>query len=211
VSRREGAASPTRRGALLATLALAAGGCATARLPAPEVLAAAHAAPTYSASLRVSVKGPELRGRARALVAFERPDGLRLEVPGPGGLQLLAVARSGRLTALLPREHAVFEGPADAAAFEALLGFELTPPEVMDLLVGAVVPRLASCRTSWGPRLPRRVQARLADGTRLDVRIEEAEAGAALPAAAFAAPAHAGYRPVDAREARRLWLGGKQR
>jgi hypothetical protein len=202
--------SRTRRGLWLAAIAAIAWGCATARLPPPEVLAAAHEARSYSASLRVSVKGPELRGRARALLAFERPDALRLEVPGPGGLQLLAVARDGRLTALLPRERAVFQGPADGAAFEALLGIELTPREVMDLLVGAPVPRLASCRTSWGPRLPRRVEARLADGTRLDVRVEDAEAGGPLPAGAFEAPRHAGYRSVDAREARRLWLGGER-
>lgn len=201
--------SPARLRLLLAPLVASAWGCATTSLPPPpDVLAAARAAGSYSASLRVSIKGPGLRGRARALVAFERPDALRLEVPGPGGLLLLAVARDGLLTALLPRERAFFQGPADGATLEALLGIELTPPEVMDLLVGAPVPRLAACRTAWGASLPRQVEARLADGTRLDVKIEAPETGVLLPAAAFEAPPRTGYRFVDAPEARRLWLGG---
>jgi hypothetical protein len=55
----------------------------------------------------VSVSGPEVRGRSRVLLAFRRPDALRIEIPGPAGARLVAVVRAGRLTAVLPAERAV--------------------------------------------------------------------------------------------------------
>jgi len=202
--------SPTRRPRpeLVAGLLLVGAACATARLPPPGVAESAAAAVSWSGSARVSVKGSDLRGRSRVLMAFRRPDALRIEIPGPAGARLVAVIRAGRLTAVLPGERAFLESPATAADLEALLGVALTPTELMDVLVGTAPAGLRDYRASWGETLPRRVQAVLADGTRLDARVDEAEKDVALPEAAFDPPAHPGYRPVDAAEARRL-LGGR--
>ena len=182
--------------------------CATASLPPPaDVAARARDAGSYSARLRVSLKGPGVRARTAALVAFRRPDGLRIEIPGPAGPRLIAVARGGRLAAVFPGERAVYEGSARASELEALLGVGLEPPEVMDLLVGVPSPRLKRYAAQWGPALPRRIDATLPDGGRLKVTVEEADAGAVLPDAAFAEPPHDGFRAVDAEEARSLWSG----
>ncbi len=190
----------------VAALGLAAAACATAGLPPPaETVARARTASSYSASLRVSLKGPELRARTRALVAFQRPDGLRVEIPGPTGVRLIAVAHGGALTAVFPAERAVFEGAAEARDLEALLGVALTPAEVMDLLVGAPSPRLKRYDARWGPNLPRQIDATLPDGGRLKVTVDDAATDIALAAEAFAPPAHAGYRAVGAEEARSLW------
>ena len=190
--------------ALLA-LALLCGACASAGLPAPGVAERARAAPTYSASLRASLRGPELRGRTRVLLAFRRPDALRIEIPGPAGARLVAVASDGRLVAVFPAERAVFEGRATPAALDALVGVALSPEELIDLLVGVPSSRLRSYRVRWGKDLPCEIRADLPDGSRLVARIDEAEASLELPAAAFAPPAHGGYRAIDADEARRLW------
>jgi hypothetical protein len=188
----------------VASLALAS--CAKAvRVPAPEVLAQARTAPSYSARLNVRLDGPTLRARTRVLLAFERPDALRVEVPGPAGARLIAVARGGRMWAVFPADRAVFSGQARAEDFESLLGVALAPAEVMDLLTGAPSPRVRDHRVEWGAALPRRVRATLPDGARIDVRIEDAEAPAALGPAAFTEPPHAGYRAVDAEQARALW------
>ena len=184
--------------------ALAAGGCASARLPAPEILAAARETSTYSARLGVSYSGPRGRARTAALVAFARPDSLRVEIPGPSGARVVAVAREGRLTAVFPRERAVFESAADAAGIEAALGLDLTPSEIMDLLVGAPPARLASARVRWGARHPHDIDARFADGTHLHLRANDVIAPAELGVAAFADPPHPAYRSVDADEAREL-------
>jgi len=182
--------------------------CATAGLPAPGVAEKAAAAASWSGSVRVSVSGPELRGRSRVLMAFRRPDAVRIEIPGPAGARLVAVARAGRLVAVLPAERAVLESAATAAGLEALLGVALSPPELMDVLVGVAPPGLREYRAQWGGTLPRRVEALLADGTRLKATVDEAEADRDLPDAVFEPPPHEAYRPVDAPEARRL-LGGR--
>jgi len=180
--------------------------CATVPVPPPpDVAARARETSSYSARLRVSLKGPSLRARTPALVAFRRPDGLRIEVPGPAGPRLVAVARAGRLVAVFPAERAVFAGEASAAELEALLGVALEPAEVMDMLVGVPSPRLKRYVAAWGPALPRRLEATLPDGAVLKASVEDPEAGAALPDAAFAEPPHDGYRVVDADEARTLW------
>jgi hypothetical protein len=154
------------------------------------------------------VKGEDVRGRTAVLVAFRRPGAVRLEIPGSAGARLVAVVRGGRLTATFPAHRAVFEGAANAADFDALLGVALAPEELMDILVGVAPPRLRSYRAGWGERLPERIEAVLPDGTRLKATIEEAEVGRPLPAAAFDFPPHQGYRSVDAAEARRL-LGAR--
>jgi hypothetical protein len=175
------------------------------RPPAPGIAAQARAVSTYSGRVKVRLDGRELRGRATVLLAFQRPDALRIELPGPGGLRLLAVTKAGRVTAVFPAERAVYEGAADAPSMEALLGVALAPAEVMDLLLGAVPARLARAEFRWGPRLPRAVDAWLPDGSRVRMTIEEAEAGAALPASAFEEPPSEGHRRVDVEEARGLW------
>lgn len=165
----------------------------------------ARAAGSYNAALRVSLKGPNLRARSRVLVAFQRPDALRIEIPGPTGARLVAVTHGGALAAVFPGERAVFTGGATAADLEALLGVPLTPAEVMDLLVGTPSPRLRAYDARWGASLPRRIDATLPDGGRLEVRVEDAELGARLSPDAFLEPPHAGYRSVGADEARSLW------
>jgi hypothetical protein len=168
----------------------------------------AAAAVQYSGSLRVSVKGEDVRGRSRVLVGFRRPSLVRLEIPGSAGARLIAVVRGDRLTAVFPSERAVFESTATAADFDALLGVALAPEELMDILVGVRPPRLRSYRAGWGERLPERIEAVLPDGTRLKATIDDAELEPPLPEAAFEFPPHPGYRPVDAGEARHL-LGGR--
>ena len=182
--------------------------CASLSPPPPRrIVDEARATASYSASIRVSLRGADLRARARALVAFQRPDRLRIEVPGPAGLRLVAVARAGRLTAAFPGERAVFATEASAESLDSLLGVRLTPGEIMDILVGHPPIGLRSCEIRWGRTLPRAVVAVLADGTRLGVDVVEAEADAALPASAFEEPPHDGYRLLEASEARRLWSG----
>lgn len=193
------------RRATLPLIALLSASCAGVTVAPPEVAARAQAARTYSGRLRVDLDGRELRARATVLLAFQRPDALRIEVPGPGGLRLVAVARGGRLTAAFPADRALYTGPADAPGMEALLGVALTPAEVMDLLLGAPPARVASSHVGWGRTLPRRVDARLSDGSRLKVGVEEAEMDVSLPAEAFEPPPSPGYRTVDAQEARGLW------
>jgi hypothetical protein len=168
------------------------------------VAEAAAAARTWSGSLRVWVSGEDLRGRSRVLLAFRRPDALRLEIPGPAGARLVAVMRAGWLVAVLPAERAFLETAATAGELEALLGVGLEPAQLMDLLVGVAPATLRDYRARWGASLPRRVDAVLADGTRLEAKVDDAEAGLELPAAAFDPPPHPGYRRVDADEARRL-------
>jgi hypothetical protein len=200
----------TRRlfGISAAVLALAAAGCAGRwTVPSPTIAAAAAATSTYSARLRIALDGPTLRARTPVLLAFERPDALRIEVPGPAGPRLVAVARGGRLSAVFPAERAFFAGEATEADFEALLGVALTPGEVIDLLVGLPPARLRAYEARWRGALPARVRATLPDGGRLTVTVDEAEAGAVLPDQAFDAPPHAGYRTIAAAEARRLWGG----
>lgn len=194
----------------LAALALLlAAACATARLPAPGVAEKARAATSWSGSLRVSVRGQDLRGRSHVLVAFRRPDAMRIEIPGPSGARLVAVARADRLTAVLPAERARLESAAGPADFEALLGVALSPSELMDVLLGIAPAAARRYEADWGAALPRRVRAELVDGTKLDARVDEAEADIALPAAAFDPPPCNDCRTIDVNEARRL-LSGRQ-
>ena len=93
------------------------------------------------------------------LLAFRRPDALRIEVPGPAGPRLIAVASEGRLWAVFPADRAVFTGAATEADFEALLGVALTPREVMDLLVGVPSPRSRAYEARWRGPLPARIDA----------------------------------------------------
>ena len=192
----------------LLLLALGAGASCAAPLAIPPaaVVAQARVVPSYSARLDVSLRGPELRARTRVLLAFRRPDGLRIEIPGPTGARLVAVARGERLWAVFPAERAVYEGAARAEDLESLLGVALSPAEVMDLLTGVPSPRVRAFRARWGAALPRQIDATLPDGARLKATVEDAEAPASsLGEAAFSEPVHAGYRTIDADQARALW------
>jgi outer membrane lipoprotein-sorting protein len=186
-------------------MALGLASCASAKLPTPETATQARASRTYSATVRVSVSGPDLRARGRAVIAFERPDRMRVEVPGPTGLRLVAVLRDGSLVAVFPADRVVFRDAASAAALHALFGLSLAPGEIMDVLVGAPPPSLRSFRARWGASLPRSIDATLADGTHLKLDVESADREVRIPEAAFEAPPHDGYRDVDAAEARSLW------
>jgi hypothetical protein len=196
----------------LAAAALIAGagiaGCARPAPPSPDLVRQAAGLQSYSASLRVSVKGEALRGRSRALVAFRRPDALRIEIPGPSGARLVAVTGEGRLTAVLPSERAVLEREARPAELAALIGIELAPEALMDMLVGQRPAGAREYEARWGRRLPTRVDAVLEDGTRVRAVVDEADTGENVSPEAFRPPPHAGFRPVDADEARRL-LGGR--
>jgi hypothetical protein len=199
-----------RRGVLgisLVVAPLVLGACASPARPQAGVVTCPGRF-TASARLKVSLRGRTCR-RGPSLVAFRRPDALRVEVPGPTGARILAVARAERLVAVFPGDRAVFEGRANAADLGALLGVALEPAEVMDLLVGAPPTQARGYRARWGPEAPRRVEAQLPDGTRLDLTIEEPRLGPDLPERAFLDPPHEGYRPVGAEEARSLWSGGR--
>ncbi len=160
--------------AAAALLAVLAGACAKPLPPSPDVARRAAALRTYSAELRVSVRGA-LRGGSRALVAFRRPDALRIEIPGPSGARLVAVTRAGRLTAVLPAERAVLERPATPDELEALIGIPLTPEQLMDLLVGVPPGNARRYEARWGRALPRRITAVLADGTKVTATVEDAD------------------------------------
>jgi hypothetical protein len=192
-----------RCGALLAAVLLTSA-CATVRPPAPGVLAAARRAETYSAVLSVKLG---FRMRADAIVAFQRPDRLRLEVPGPTGARLLLTARDGRMTAVFPADHAVFEGEASGRVLGEVVGVALTPADVMDFLLGSAPPSVRGYRADWGPALPARLRGRLEDGTRLDLRVRDPQAGGVLDARVFEPPPHDGYRTIAAAEARARWTG----
>lgn len=183
----------------------AAPGCATFVPVSPEAVAAARVLPSYSAALKVTLSGPTRRGRTRALVAFARPGALRVEIPGPGGVRVLAVANGGHLWSVFPAERAYFEGRADAAAMQALLGIALEPEAMMDVLAGAGSDQVREYRADYRAGLPRRLSATLSDGSRLRVTVEDVQAPVTLPAAAFQAPAHPGYRRLDAEEVVDLW------
>lgn len=189
----------------LLAMALLAGACRSLGPPPPGVAEQARGAVSLSARLRVSLRGPQARGRATALIAFRRPDALRVEVPGPNGPRLALVAGGGRVLAAFPGDRAYWEGEATAGSLEALLGVALTPAEVMDLLVGVPPASVHDYRASWGPSLPRKVTASLADGSQLTVVMEDAEVGGELPPRAFEDPPHAGFRLLTREELRGLW------
>jgi hypothetical protein len=132
---------------------------------------------------------------------------MRIEIPGPSGLRLLAVLGEGKLVATFPASRAVFVAPASAASLEALLGVGLEVTELMDFLVGVSSPRLSEFEARWGDVAPLQVSARLSDGTRLRARAESVTLGEGLSRPVFEIPDTRGLRVVEAEEARRLLVG----
>lgn len=182
-------------------------GCATVpRPPAPDVVEAARALESYTAELGVKARGPGIRGpRVPVIAGFRRPDRLRLEIPGPGGARLILVTRDGRLTAVFPRQRAVLQAEASDRVIGEVTGVTLDPADVMDLLIGRPPARVSEYRAQWGPRLPTKIEGRLVDGTRLDIRVKDPEPGDRIQERAFEPPAHEGYRAITAAEAREVW------
>jgi hypothetical protein len=80
---------------------------------------------------------------------------MRIEIPGPSGARLVAVARAGRLTAVLPADKARLESAAGPEDLEALLGVALSPGELMDVLLGVAPPSARGYTADWGETLPR--------------------------------------------------------
>ena len=194
------------RGLVPLLVAFGTAGCAGSfRAPDPEVAARAGSLETYSARIKVSLDGPSLRARVRLLIAFSRPDELRIEIPGASGARLIAVAARGQLTAAFPADRAVYLSPATPDHLEALLGVGLAPAEMIDMLVGIAPVGLQEYRARWGSRVPEDIRARLRDGGKLRLEVEEAHLGPELPEAAFQPPPHERYRLVTAAEARQLW------
>jgi hypothetical protein len=153
-------------------LALLSTACATVAPPPPmAVVEEARAVRTYSAELRVGLRGPGLRGRASVIVGFVRPDRLRLEMPGPTGARFILVVNEKRLTAAFPGARAIFEGEATPATLARITGVRLASPAVMDLLLGMAPADVTGYRADWAERVPKRVRATLSDGTRLYVKI----------------------------------------
>ena len=82
---------PTGSRLVASALTLALAGCGGKwTVPSPAETAAAAATTTYNARLRIALDGPTLRARTPVLLAFRRPDALRIEVPGPAGPRLVA-------------------------------------------------------------------------------------------------------------------------
>lgn len=184
---------------------LLAAGCASLPAASPAARAEAQRATTYTANLRVSMRGPELRGRADAVVGFRRPDALRVELPAGAGLRLLAVAQGERLVVAFPGERSYYEGAATAEAFGSLLGVALAPADLMDVLLGLTPTRVRALDVQWGPIAPSRVVAQLHDGTRLEAKVREPELGRPLGDGAFAPPSTAGWQRLTMDEARGRW------
>ena len=180
-------------------------GCAAVTPPPREVQDRAATAERYAASLRVSVSAGALRGRTAVLVGFERPDSLRIEIPGGVGPRLVLTARGGRLIAVFPPERAFHQGDATPERAEAILGVGLSPEEIMDLLVGRPPQRLVSCRVRWGPLAPKRVEADLPNGGRLRISADDIDLGRRFGASVFEEPPHTGYRELNEAEVRQLW------
>jgi hypothetical protein len=181
-------------------------GCVSAGLAPIETRTALARAEGLTGRMRVTIRGPERRGRATVLFGFKRPDALRIEIPGTTGPRLTVVTRASRLCAVFQAERAVYRDVVSTASIDAALGVALTPEETMDLIVGAPLPRLPQTRVRWGRHFPREVTTRLPEGVELTIKLEEAEVGSP-ELEAFMEPKLLGYRAIDAEAARDIWMG----
>lgn len=96
---------------------------------------------SLSAALRVSLDAPDLRLRRPQRLALVRPTHLRVEVLGLFG-QVAAVLVSDGATYQFfdARNGAVQSGPVSRHIFWDLARVDLTPQEVVELLMGAPIP-----------------------------------------------------------------------
>jgi hypothetical protein len=195
---------PRRRTLRALGLLLPLWGCASFNPAPPEVQLHARGVSSWSAELSVRLRARGGRVRTRALLAFRKPTELRAELPGPTGPRLVVVTKDGVVSAVFPHDRAFFQGPADEAAFHALLGVALEPQEIMDLLLGQASPRLRDVKIGWGLSLPEQIEATLPDGVRLSATVKEPREGMDFSLKAFLPPPHDGFRSVTVEEAREL-------
>lgn len=104
---------------------------------------------SYSAELQLNYFGEQGRVRTRATLVAQRPDRLRLDVRGPHGGVLRAVACNGtRIQRLDLSAKRFISGPANAQSLDAILGIAplgLSPKAWLGLLFGEMpVPADAS-------------------------------------------------------------------
>ena len=150
----------------------------------------------------------ELRARTPVLLAFRRPDALRIEVPGPTGRAADRGRRGRPPVGGVPRRARVFRGRRRPQRTWRRCSASRSRPRG-DGPAGRRARRRACARTTraGGPlsRAHRRHAARrrAAEGDRRG----GGSAARAVPEQAFAEPPHAGLPAVDAEEARRLWSG----
>jgi outer membrane biogenesis lipoprotein LolB len=89
-------------------------------------------------SLRGRVGGQRLSGRV--IAGFERPDSIRLEGLAPIGQPVFILASQGGNGVLLrPRESLVLRGQPAEAILDALIGINLAPDDLLQILTGCVV------------------------------------------------------------------------
>ncbi len=96
-----------------------------------------------SAEARITYFGPAGRLRSRASLLLQRPAALRLDLLGPHGGLLLALASDGaQLQVLEVGANRLRCGAASAASLATLLGLpiQLPPAALLDLLLGAIAP-----------------------------------------------------------------------
>lgn len=95
----------------------------------------------YQAVVRVRGRGPEGRFSGTLMVAFERPERLRVELLGPfGSSRWIALVAEGEITVLFPSRREFVRESAVPAVLDALVGVGWSPDEAMAVLAGAGLP-----------------------------------------------------------------------
>lgn len=146
---------PRRAGARSCVALLVAVGCATARAPHEAPLAASDPRPAaLVASLarigetrtslrgvaRVALDGPGGSGRAKQVVALERPARLRVEVLGLLDQTIALLVTDGdRYRYVRSADRAIETGPVRDGLLAEVAGIALTPAEAVRVLLGAPV------------------------------------------------------------------------
>lgn len=95
----------------------------------------------YQAVLKVKGRGPEGRFSATQVLAFERPDRMRVELLGAfGSTRWVTVATGGEIVVYIPSRRQFLKETDVARVVGALLGVELGTEEVMAVLTGTGLP-----------------------------------------------------------------------
>jgi len=112
----------------------------------------------YQAVLKVRGEGPEGRFSVTELVAFERPDRVRVELLATfGASRWIAVTDRGEITVLFPRSREYLQESAVEDVVSALFGIRLRPEEVMSVLAGSGLP-LGDAEPARAERIGERVR-----------------------------------------------------
>ncbi len=158
--------------------ALWASACATrGHLATPAEVAMLRETSGLSASGRLVLKGPGARFGTQVVWGVARPGLLRLEIPDGAGLRFLLVCRDGILRADLPRDDAMFEGPANREVMSRLFGIDLDPRALVEAILGTP-PDGFSVTWRFERSSPTLVTIESADGTRLSMSLDNPETGA---------------------------------